>query len=129
MLNSSNAIELLQGESRGVSFLIVTSVASCGVLVEEPVDLTGSTAYFSVRLKKDSPDLLLSKTSASLTEIEILSPATNGSLVVYFSSGDTISMAPRQYVFDMWIKSATGAPRPVIRSGEFIVDYAITRSF
>jgi len=125
---SSNSVDVYQGESKDLDLEIVKEVKNIdGVLVEEPVDLTGCTIYFSVRTKTNSPDLLISKTSTNVLAVEILLPLTDGKAIIHLTSDDTKHMDPSEYVFDVWITLSSGKNAPVVEVSAFIVKAAVTK--
>jgi len=125
---SSNSIDIYQGESQDLDLSIVQEVKDVNdVLVEEPVDLTGSVIYFSVRTKASSPDLLISKISSNILDVEIPSPLTDGLAIIHLASDDTKNMAAGEYVFDVWIVLSSGKKVPVVEVSEFLVKEAVTK--
>ena len=125
---SSNSIDLYQGESKDLDLLIVQEVKDInGVFVEQPVDLAGSTIYFSVRKKASSTDLLIGKDSTNILSIEILAPSTSGMAIIHMLSSDTKHMPAGDYVFDVWIVLSSGKSVPVVEISEFIVKEAVTK--
>lgn len=125
---SSNAVDLYQGESKDLDLEILQEVKDVnGVPMEEPVDLTGATLYFSVRTKANSPDLLIDKQSSNILNIEILSPATAGRAVIHLVPADTRSLSPNDYVFDIWAVLSSGKRVPVVEISEFIVKEPVTK--
>lgn len=125
---SSNTVDLYQGESRDIDLEIVQEVPDVNdVPVEEPVDLTGATVYFSVRTKASSPDLLIGKNSTNALEIETPTPFTGGIAIIHLLSSDTKNMAPGEYVFDVWVVLSSGKTVPVIEISEFIVKEPVTK--
>lgn len=125
---SSNSIDLYQGESKDLDLLIVQEVKDInGVFVEQPVDLAGSTIYFSVRKKANSTDLLIGKDSTNILAIEITTPTTAGMAIIHMLPADTKHMAAGDYVFDVWIVLSSGKSVPVVEISEFIVKEAVTK--
>jgi hypothetical protein len=125
---SSNSIDVYQGESKDLDLEVVKEVKDInGVLVEQPVDLTGSILYFCVRLKVNSPDLLIAKDSTNILNIEILTPLTDGKAIVHLVPDDTRNMAAGSYLFDIWIVLSSGKRVPVVEVSEFLVKEAVTK--
>lgn len=125
---SSNSIDLYQGESKDLDLLIVQEVKNVnGVLVEQPVDLAGSTIYLSVRKKANSPELLISKDSTNILAIEIVAPTASGMAIIHLLPADTKNLAAGDYVFDIWIVLSSGKNAPVVEISEFIVKEAVTK--
>lgn len=125
---SSNSIDLYQGETKDLDLLVVREVKDVNNNpVEEPVDLTGATIYFSVRRSASSPDLLIGKDSTNLLAIEIVAPATSGTAIIHLLADDTKNMPPGEYVFDIWVVLSSGKRSPVVEISEFIVKEAVTK--
>ena len=125
---SSNSIDLYQGESKDLDLFVVEEVKDInGVLIEQPVNLTGATIYFSVRKKANSPELLIGKDSTNILAIEILSPATDGKAIIHLLSSDTKNMQAGEYVFDVWVVLSSGKNVPVVEISEFLVKEAVTK--
>lgn len=125
---SSNTIELYQGESLDVDLEIVQEIPDVnGNLQDQPVDLTGATIYFSMRMKASAPELLISKSSANLLEIEIVAPPQNGDAIIHLLSSDTKHQPPGDYVFDVWVVLSSGKSVPVIEISTFTVKEPVTK--
>lgn len=125
---SSNTIELYQGESVDIDLDIVQEVPDVnGNLVDQPVDLTGATIYFSMRMKASAPELLIGKNSTNILEIQILSPPQNGEAIIHLVSSDTRVTPPGDYVFDVWIVLSSGKSVPVIEISTFTVKEPVTK--
>jgi hypothetical protein len=125
---SSNSVDLYQGETKDLDLLIVKEVKDVNdVTVEEPVDLTGATIYFSVRRKASAPELLIGKDSTNILSIEIVAPPTSGQVIIHMLADDTKHMAAGEYVFDIWVVLSSGKRAPVVEISEFIVKEAVTK--
>ena len=125
---SSNTIELYQGESMDIDLEVVQEVPDVnGNLEDQPVDLTGSTIYFSVRVKASAPELLIGKNSSNLLEVEIVSPPQNGQAIIHLVSSDTKVTPPADYVFDVWVVLSSGKSVPVIEISTFTVKEPVTK--
>lgn len=125
---SSNSIEIYQGESKDISIEITQEVPNVNnVPVEEPVDLTGSALYFSVRSKASSPEVLIEKNSSDALQIEILTPLTGGVAVIHLVPDDTKHINASEYVFDVWIVLSSGKRMPVVEISAFVVKEPVTK--
>lgn len=97
----------------------------------ELFDLTGSTLHFRVKDKvtdADPADII--KSSASAAEIEILTPQTDitnkGRADIKLTPADTESLAPGNYVYDVWIVLPSTAEHVVIKPSKFRIEQAVT---
>lgn len=125
---SSNSIDLYQTESRDIDLLVVEDVPDVnGVLVQQPMDLTGATVTFSVRDDVSSPTLLIGKDSTDSSKIEITLPMTSGEVVIHIVPGDTQHMEPGEYVFDIWVELSSGKRIPIVPPSEFLIKEAVTK--
>lgn len=72
------------------------------------IDLTGTSIYFTLKADPDSTSILISKENTagggSDSEIEVLS-ATNGLGIVKILRNDTLTMANRNYYYDILVGS------------------------
>lgn len=125
---SSNSIEVFKGESKDLE-LEVTQIGEDidGNDEEQPVDLTGSTVYFTVREQASSPEALISKNSTNALDIEIVDPATGGFALIHLSPDDTKMLNADQFVFDIWLVLSSGKQVPVVEVSEFIVKEPVTK--
>lgn len=92
------------------------------------VDLTGATLYFTVA-QTVGGTAVISKTSAVVTEIEILtqSGATLGQAKVYLQPSDTSTLdTSLPYVYDIWVELSSGQRYVVIAPSAFLVDESVT---
>ena len=119
---SSNSIELFRGQSKDLE-LTITQVEDGE---ESALDLTGSTVYFTLKKKPGDAVALVSKTSASALDIEILSPAEDGIAKIYINPLDTSGLEADKYFFDVWVKLSSGKRFPVIEVSDFIIKEPIT---
>ena len=119
---NQNAIQIYTGENKSVA---LTVKDSAGALF----DLSGSTLYASVAEQAESTALLVSKSSAVITEIEILNQITNtGEAVIYYVPADTSSIATETYIFTVWLEEATGVLSVIVPPRFFRVCPAPPRS-
>jgi hypothetical protein len=84
MTVENNDFTLYRGKSRDLQFTINDTGASGGTAK----DLTGATITWSMSRTVNSA-ALLTKTSATASEISVTSPATGGICVVHIDPGDT----------------------------------------
>jgi hypothetical protein len=71
-----------------------------------PVDITGATAYMTLKITKDEP-IALQKTGT-------ISMPTNGEIRFYFHNADTANLEFRQYVFDVKVLLLNGNAYTVV---------------
>lgn len=95
--------------------------------VEElpPFDLTGHTAYFSVRREEWEEDALIVKISTSALQIQVVD-AKAGQARVFLVPADTYHLDPGFYVFDVWVVLSTGERLPVLE-GQMQLETGVTR--
>lgn len=74
------------------------------------IDLTGASIYFTLKADPDSTSILITKENTagggSDSEIEVIS-ATDGLGIVKILRADTLSLANRNYYYDIYIDSTT----------------------
>ena len=105
------AIYMFRGDSRTLAITVTDSA-------DQPIDLTGAIARFTVRKAIDK-EVLISKSSADPAQIDIIDP-TNGKLEIYIVPNDTKTLKPGGYVFDVEITLSNGKVYTVV-FGNFIV--------
>lgn len=111
-------IEIIAGSSKTLE---VSVVDKDGVVV----DLTGATAYFTVKQSVEDVDALIAKASTTPAQITI-TDAPNGKFRVFLSPSDTASMDVGQYICDMWVVLTTGKRYPIISPSVFEVKPRVT---
>jgi len=125
---SSSSIELYQGESQDLEIEIVKEDEDVdGNPIEVPLNLTGAKVCFTVRKTVSDPEVKIAKDSLNVLDIEILTPATSGFVMVYIASDDTLYMDPGKYVFDVWVVLSSGKKVPVVEVSEFIIKEPVTK--
>lgn len=116
-------LSVTQGEDRAIPFFVVDAAGA--------VDLTGATVYFTVRKKAGDSNLpLIYKTSALPAEILITVPqatqANKDRATIFLLPADTNPLPPADYVFDVWVKLASGKKRQAIPTSKFTVANGVT---
>lgn len=112
--SGSVSISIVQGSSKTLELCVVDEDGN-------PVDLTGATIYFCVA-QCDGADPVIEKSSAVLTEIEILDQVTyTGKARIYLDPADTATLDPGDYLFDVWVELASGKRYPVISRGTLTI--------
>lgn len=90
-------------------------------------DLSGATIYFTVRNKK-THEVVISKSSGDINEIEVLPPATAGGIAIKFVESDTVNLHySENYYFDVWGDIGDGRIEPIVDRGRFLLRRSATR--
>jgi hypothetical protein len=90
-----------------------------------PVDLTGATLYFTVKRKETDASCIIQKISSDVAQIEIASPATQGTAQIFLQPSDT-NKDPGKYRFDVWVVLASGARYVVVKPSVFEIVPGVT---
>lgn len=119
-----NEIAIIRGASKTFQ-LIVRNENS------EPVDLTGAEVYFTVKKMVSDQNPLIFKKSDDPLEAEVLDQVANnaadkGKANIYLVPDDTANVAVGKYVYDCWVKLASGKQYPVIRETTFEVKWNVS---
>jgi hypothetical protein len=123
LLFPENSIEIHRGQSKTLS-LTVSEMLEDGT--SKPVDLTGATVYFSVKVSETDQQPLFQKISTSPSQIEITTPRL-GKVRIYLEPADTKTLDPHEYKFDIWAVLASGKRYPVVPPSTFLVKPGVTR--
>jgi hypothetical protein len=118
ILLPENAVSVIRGSSKTLNLTVKDKHG-------EPVDLTGSTLYFTVKRKETDRDCLIQKISTDSAQIEIASPATQGTAQIFLQPSDT-TIDPGKYRFDIWVVLASGARFVVVPPSVFEVKVGVT---
>lgn len=125
LLDPKNVLSVYRGESKTL-LLLVDQPDPDNVGAYLPVDLTGASVYFTVKTQADSIDIVLQKTTAQITEIELSDPR-GGLARIFLHPLDTQPLSTRAtYVFDVWVVLGSGARHPVVPPSTFRVLPAVT---
>lgn len=89
----ANDIEIYQGNDRTLKVTVVDSDGAA-------YDLSTADLYFDVKKFESDTPSIISKSSAVVTEIKILSPATDGIFEVYLLPADTENIVGKK-VYDL----------------------------
>lgn len=89
------------------------------------VDITGSTLIFTVKRNIGDRDPVIQKKTSNPTEGAVTIP-TIGEAEFYLLAGDTVTLDPRAYAFDVWITLSTGKRYQIIAPSDFTVVRAVT---
>jgi len=115
---AANTLTVIRGTSKTYELCVVDEA-------NEPVDLTGATVYFTVKRCTSEETAVLQKTSANIAEIEIVTPK-GGIARIYLTPTDTKSLDIREYVFDVWVRLASGKVYAVIPPSTLSVQAGVT---
>jgi hypothetical protein len=118
ILLPENAVSIIRGTSKTLSLTVKDAAGN-------PVDLTGSTLYFTVKRKAKDKYALIQKISTDIAQIEIPNP-TDGIAKIYITPEDTTSLATTRYMFDVLIILSSGERYVVVAPSVFEVKDGIT---
>lgn len=122
--------ELFQGETRKLAPPLTVLSPDTG----DPIDITGSKLYLTIRARIENVDYLISKRNlaAGGSDAEILIRAQTGTNIgkadVFFVPADTANIQPGTYWMDAWVVLSTGEHYPVIQTRKFIIRASVTRN-
>lgn len=117
---SASGIDIYKGEHK--TFLLTVLDAD-----RNPVDLAGSEITFTLRPEICDDKIILTKSSLSPAQIEILEPSSNGQAYVHFVPSDTSDLKHGIYAFDVWIKLITNKQMVVIEPSPFEIKLPVTQ--
>ena len=106
---------LLQGASKTYLLEVVDDIGAV-------VDLTGATITFTMK-QNIGGVTILTKTSAVITEIEILDQVTNtGQAKIFLQPSDTSALSTAAvYTYDIWVDLASGNSYAVVPPSCFLL--------
>ena len=115
-----DAIEIVHGTTRTLR-LTISDVE------DSPVDLTGGRIYFSVKRDVTDAQSLIQKVTTNPAEGAIIKPK-GGIAEIYLKPADTHNLQTTvDYVFDVWLVTASGDRYDVIPPTIFKVKASVTR--
>jgi len=118
-LNTTNSLSIVRGTTKTIS-LTITDEAG------DAFDLTDATIWFSVKKTLADVNPLILKKSDTPTDITITS-AREGTAEIYLIPSDTFDMDVREYLFDVWVVTATGARYLVTGPSTLEIQNSVTR--
>jgi hypothetical protein len=118
LLSPANAVVIYRGTSKTLE-LTVTDASG------NPVDLTGSTIYFTVKKCIEEQEVLFQKRSTDPLQIEITQPKA-GKAKIYIQPIDTSSLEIRSYKFDVLVVLSSGKRYIVVPPTDLTVQLAVT---
>lgn len=95
LLAPESAISLIRGTSKTILLSVTTSAG-------KPVDLTGATLFFTVKVREEDEMPLIHKSSVDIAQIEV-TDAIGGAAKIYLNPEDTHDTDIGQYMFDVWV--------------------------
>ena len=119
LLAPKNAISIYQGASRTLALTVLDAGG-------DAVDLTGATAYMTVKKLLSDSTALVRKASTDVAQASIVTPRA-GKVEFYLVPADTKTLDAGRYVFDMWVQLASGSRYAVVTTSTFEVRGAVTR--
>jgi len=115
-----DAIIIVQGTSRTLRVTVTDND-------DVAVDITGGTIYFSVKQDIEDTEPLIQKISTNPAEAVITS-SCGGEAEIYLKPADTQNLQPKvDYVFDVWLVTASGDRYDVLPPTMFKVKPSVTR--
>jgi len=91
-----------------------------------PVDITNHIITFTVKSNPKETANLIQKTSASISEIELVDP-TIGRADIKLVPTDTVNIVHGDYVYDVWIEKPTGEQFQIVPVSKFLVRDRVTQ--
>jgi len=113
-----NALQVIKGASRTLQ---LTVTDTCG----KPLDITGARVLMTVKERIEDRNPLIYKTSDTSAQIVITVPR-HGIAEIYLIPADTIHLAVKDYVFDVWLILSDGKRLPVVLPSVFEVQAGVT---
>ena len=118
ILLPENAVTATRGASKTLNLTVKDKDGN-------PVNLTGSTLYFTVKKKETDRVCVIQKISTDAAQIEVASPATKGTAQIFLQPSDT-NKDPGKYRFDVWVVLASGARFVVVKPSVFEIVPGVT---
>lgn len=118
LLAPVNAVTVIRGSSKTFQLTVVDRFG-------KPVDLTGATLFFTVKVKTEDPYPVIQKKSSDPTQILITNPK-GGVAQIYLQPQDTANRDPLVHVFDAWVSLVGGKRYPVIPPSTFEIVPGVT---
>ena len=118
ILLPENSVTVVRGSSKTLTLTVKDSDGG-------PLDLTGSTIYFTVKKREKDEDALIQKISTDSAQIDIPNP-TDGIAKITINPADTSSLATGKYKFDVWVVLSGGDRVVVVLPSVFEVVAGVT---
>lgn len=118
-LNTENALEMVRGTTKTLSLDVQDEDG-------DVFDLTGVTIWFTMKKVITDIDFVVQKKSDVLAQITI-TDAKAGECEIYLLPDDTKLLDVREYVFDIWLVTMTGARYLVAGPSTLEIQNSVTR--
>jgi len=118
IMQPENAVAIVKGSSR--TYEIHVQDEHC-----DPVNLTGSLMYFTVKENQGDVAPYIQKTSQNALEIDFVD-AVGGVARVYIDPSDTFNARAKPYCFDVWLILPTGKRYVIIQTSVFDIQAGVT---
>lgn len=92
----------------------------------QPIDITGAFAYLTARTDTKATVASFAKTVGSGIVIDPDQVTNTGQFTVTVDAADTATLEVGDYVYDVWIKLATGEKYPVIATSRLTIFREVT---
>lgn len=118
-LAAENDLTIVRGTSRTLALTVKDGDGNA-------VDLTGARVVMTVKCRVKDVDPVIQKDSDNgVSEVEITGPLA-GTAKIYLQPGDTQTLDPGPYVFDIWVILTSGSRHLVVGPGKFNVVPGVT---
>lgn len=124
-IDTKAALTMYVGESK--NFTITVLDENC-----DPIDLSSHVLYFSVKddiCKIEPGDVLVYKDSTVSSQIEILSPESNGKATIKIGAADIAGLDIQSYFYDVWLELPSGVRRLISGPAAFSIQQPVTVQF
>ena len=118
-----NAIDIYSGQTKTMVLTIATRDSEGTTTA---YNLENSTVIFTMKAHVSDREALLRKTSADASQIELTNPR-GGEAAIKFETADTSHLDEGDYVFDVWVRTASGDHILVVKPSTIRVIYSATR--
>lgn len=119
MLTPDNTITIYRGATKSLGLFVSAADGKTAV------DLTGARIVFTVKKELSDPIPLFQKTSEVPQQVTIVS-AKKGLARIFILPQDTRKLEIRQYIYDIWVKLASGDEYPIVVPSVLDVQPAVT---
>jgi len=124
---SSNSVEIYRGQSKDLELELTTDEKQPSGEVEEvPLKLGGASIFLAVKRDLCDERAIITKSTASALQIEIVGDPDNGLALIHFDPTDTKDEEPGDLVFDVWVELSSGKRYPVVEVSKFEILKPVT---
>jgi len=117
-ISNINKIRVARGENKTINLTVTEK--------KIPVDITNHTITFTVKSGPTEAANLIQKTTALITEIDIVDP-TIGRADIFLVPADTVSIVHGDYVYDIWIEPPSADRFQIVPVSKFLVRDRVTQ--